>query len=909
MDIIKSPNDRRTFRYIKLENELEILLISDKETSSAAASLSINVGSFQEEEVAGLAHFLEHMLFMGSVKYPNENDYNTCIKENGGSSNAYTSDDNTTFYFNCVPEGLFKVLDIFAQFFTCPLLKEDTIKREMCAVDSEYKNSLMNESFHIEAAKKQLTRADHPISNFSMGCIETLDVPNIREILTDFYNKYYSSHLMKLAVIGQESLDEMEARVRELFSTVPRRDIMINNDYGTLYDAPVNAIIIPIKDNHEMSMAWELVLDDNNLDHVCNFMGHIVGHEGSGSLFDLLYQKLLVKSLTAGISDTIVNRHVFTIKITFTDLGFQKIDLVKTIILQYLNLVSNSPYEQLEKLYTEYKKVHEMLFANYVIPSAGSEVTRISSIWSTHQIDPKYLIAFSFTFNDYNHDIHTTFTNLFKKMNCDNAIIFTRSKSYEHQDLKEEKWYKSKYAKCIDEFIPVDIDYKLTLPFENKYICDNISMNKESEVQKYPILLNIPNINLWWKHDTSYNDPKLFVECAIKLLKNMTVKDDILHALYHKCLRYIMNATLYDISCAVYSVEMDTYSGTIDISISGYPEKFMNVLEYVVFSLLSFKDNINQDIFNDMKAAHKLKLENSIYDPPYKLAKYELGINVVNNAFTKNQLLAELSTVTYADLVNYDLLGDKNDLNGLVQGNVNRDMAIKIGNHLSQLNSTNEKYILKEQLKSTSTNEFTQTLENKDETNSCHKLAVKIGYLHPDLNANHLETEILLYILDQLINEQYFDQLRTKDQLGYAVGSNSSQYGMDYSQLYTTYDFTIQSSSYSVEYLKNRTIRFIKEFRQYLENEPEDSINFVINSAISQLSQPFQNLHSEVMYNFDMIITKCNNFDFKNDSKEFTKTVTKQKILEFYDQYFSLEENSYWSMSLVSHKKSNQMEV
>lgn len=68
-EFIKSSNDNRHYKHIVLANDLKCLLISDPETDVAAASLTVNTGSmFDPYELPGLAHFCEHMLFMGSEK-------------------------------------------------------------------------------------------------------------------------------------------------------------------------------------------------------------------------------------------------------------------------------------------------------------------------------------------------------------------------------------------------------------------------------------------------------------------------------------------------------------------------------------------------------------------------------------------------------------------------------------------------------------------------------------------------------------------------------------------------------------------------------------------------------------------------------------------------------------------------
>lgn len=63
------------------------------------------------DEIPGLAHFCEHMLFLGTEKYPIENDYGKFLSEHGGSSNAATYPDHTNYYFDIVPDQLSNALD------------------------------------------------------------------------------------------------------------------------------------------------------------------------------------------------------------------------------------------------------------------------------------------------------------------------------------------------------------------------------------------------------------------------------------------------------------------------------------------------------------------------------------------------------------------------------------------------------------------------------------------------------------------------------------------------------------------------------------------------------------------------------------------------------------------------------
>ena len=88
--VLQSPNNPFEFRDLVLQNNIAVLLISYPETTTAAAALSVGAGSFNEGNMKGLAHFCEHMLFLGTVEHPKESSYNEWLSAHGGFGNAYT---------------------------------------------------------------------------------------------------------------------------------------------------------------------------------------------------------------------------------------------------------------------------------------------------------------------------------------------------------------------------------------------------------------------------------------------------------------------------------------------------------------------------------------------------------------------------------------------------------------------------------------------------------------------------------------------------------------------------------------------------------------------------------------------------------------------------------------------------
>ncbi|KAK6058040.1 peptidase, M16 family [Cooperia oncophora] len=160
-DIVKSPSDQREYRGLELTNGLRVLLVSDPTTDKSAAAMDVNyrgleltnglrvllvsdpttdksAAAMDVNEVSwirgscqGLAHFCEHMLFLGTDKYPKENEFFSFISDNGGFRNAGTYLDHTNYHFSIKPDKLKGALDRFAQFFLAPKFTKSATEREV----------------------------------------------------------------------------------------------------------------------------------------------------------------------------------------------------------------------------------------------------------------------------------------------------------------------------------------------------------------------------------------------------------------------------------------------------------------------------------------------------------------------------------------------------------------------------------------------------------------------------------------------------------------------------------------------------------------------------------------------------------------------------------------------------------
>ncbi len=85
----KPDSDTREYRLVELPNKLDVILVSDPTIEMAAAAVSVSAGQLQDPtEVQGLAHFCEHMLFLGSEKFPTESDFDSFCAQSAGISDS-----------------------------------------------------------------------------------------------------------------------------------------------------------------------------------------------------------------------------------------------------------------------------------------------------------------------------------------------------------------------------------------------------------------------------------------------------------------------------------------------------------------------------------------------------------------------------------------------------------------------------------------------------------------------------------------------------------------------------------------------------------------------------------------------------------------------------------------------------
>jgi secreted Zn-dependent insulinase-like peptidase len=250
--VIKSPNDKNEYYYDMLPNGLRYIVISNKDIDKSAVGMDVYIGSADDpKEYQGLAHCLEHMIFLGTEKYPKPSGFDDFLNKNSGYSNANTSLDHTNYHFEICNDKLEEGIDMFSEFFSKPLFTNELLNKELNAIQSEFISDYrddLNRLYHlilIEGYK------DSPFNTFINGNLETLQKPEIRDKAIEFFKKYYDPKILSLCVFSNKTIEELKNLVIKYFSKIQniqnfqkiqKKILYDENNMGYYYK------IIPVKD-------------------------------------------------------------------------------------------------------------------------------------------------------------------------------------------------------------------------------------------------------------------------------------------------------------------------------------------------------------------------------------------------------------------------------------------------------------------------------------------------------------------------------------------------------------------------------------------------------------------------------------------------------------------------------------
>jgi zinc protease len=205
-----------------LDNGLRVLLLEDRRSPIVSFQVWYRVGSRNEQRGAtGLAHFLEHMMFKGTPRYP-RGQFAELVEKNGGNNNAFTTQDVTSYYVNIASDRLDLVLDLEADRMRNLTLDPKDIESERQVVIEERRTRTEDDpGGYLGETVNSLAFRAHPYGQPTVGWMEDLTRITPAE-LRAFYDTYYVPGNAIVAVAGDFKAAELLEKIKERFGKIPR---------------------------------------------------------------------------------------------------------------------------------------------------------------------------------------------------------------------------------------------------------------------------------------------------------------------------------------------------------------------------------------------------------------------------------------------------------------------------------------------------------------------------------------------------------------------------------------------------------------------------------------------------------------------------------------------------------------
>lgn len=924
-DIIKSGNDKLEYRSITLQSEINCVLVSDPESEKSAAVMNVGVGTLEDQKShQGLAHFLEHMLFLGSKKYPSADGYRNFITQRGGSSNAYTDSTNTVFYFTINNDSFKEGLDMFANFFKEPLFTPEFVEKELSAVNSEHEKNRNRDVWRESQLMKNISNPESTYyQQFSSGNNQTLRKPDVYKKVKEFYETKYSANLMNLVLYSHLPLDQMEELAQSIFSDVKNKDLpkFSYAKPAKFYSkAELGKLLLYKSINKITKLQLQFALP-SVIEHFRNkpltIINHLIGHEGEGSLLSALIAKNLAFALSSGFTQLADNATMAVINISLTEEGFSRYEEVVLLVGQYISLLKQGIPESVFEEERIMKKIQ------FDFQQKTEPINRCLSISSNLAIyPPEFCLSQIYTLQEYKPELYNELLTYFT---LDNAIVELSSPDF--HDLESiEPIYQSNYTL---KPLPQDLIEKFKAPFSeetsglklppvNIFIPKTFDLLPGEKMEFPERFIDSTEGEAFYKHDKTFLSPKVICSYLIKLENHGRVKKQYLSVdIFKNLLEHRLKEFLYLAEMANVGLSLTMNTKGLQLSISSFRDSAQPFVREFAKHLSEFMQlKTDPKFLEELKLdfemvikKRKLELDKIIKSDPFRFAtsakSWIFQINV-NNVSEYLDVIDDFSFEEY--LFYHSQIFRKFSFHGMISGDVNKEFALTLHHTLFdairlknfkelRIEEVTQNRVIKLKKKTTSILNFPITVPS--EQNSVSIVSFQ-GSQDESLRVKFL-------LISKLIDNIFFEELRTKQQLGYVVWTGTDSYKEVWH-----YYFLVQSNAVKSDEVTRRIYAVIDVAKQFIEGLSDPDFLMSKSGLISEYKQPFVNIKEEHDFNFDQIIKCAYNFEIKKELIAQLEKTTKKEIQELFNQIFyedrKVLEISFNPQKDFDHKKEELIE-
>lgn len=841
-----------------LNNGLKVILISAPTSKMASAAVGVRVGHRDNpKNLQGLAHFLEHMLFLGTKEFPIVGEYSQFLKTHGGYSNAYTSGDHTNYYLE-IHSGKFEdALNRLSRFFVNPLFDTSYVEREKNAVHNEY--NMRFQAFRKNRPYYAFLNTDDSDRLFAVGNNTTLKdatADDTRKMFED----YYYAEAMHAVIAGPQNLNTLEQWAQKYFSDIKSKKEAILKEYDPVSKMDLSNLPAQVNfksDGEDRFLNLFIPVKNAKVENekLLSAFGHLLGDESESSLMIALQNQGWVRPgehmLNGGATHSGVS-----LSLQLTEKGFNEYTEVINYVKGYLIFLKtkfpnyiNQELKRLEATQALSQEFFEIsaetiqglnrsYFYNDWRPSNWHELFlgRIyPDITSKQYKDYLSRLLFDKILIQIAHpsfpDVSVDFAS-YKNINQGGISL---------EDINGQKVIVDSLYNFASSVVNIDPSIfqkegHFTLKAQNVYLPRNFDIYPNENIKIYT-----KKSGPWG--EIRYN-PTPEVQSA-KVYMNLNFyssgidfknpKDAASLFLYREWIRNKSASTSYAMKVAGFEMTYPIFvdKGAIAININGWSDTFFSVLEDTL-STLEF--SMSEEEFLSLKNSYKDKIQLEQAGDISAMASRSVLSKVTPTYLDYPDLyqtLDNLSSTEFRQFIKsyFSSFHVRGALTGNIQNNYVDRIINLISQHFNPTWNTQQTLITSplDQLNDQGNSILIEnTVEGPDKQNSLY-----LGYWNLGSNSD-LKEKLISKIFGAWIYPDYYEELRTNKQLAYSLYAIYSRF--------MSHDFLVvqlQSSTHTADQIETEVDGFVLDWvKNTLPTKTEGLLQSTVDNLISTLELP-----------------------------------------------------------------------
>ena len=878
--IRKSEKDTRQYQAIRLDNGMTVLLVSDPQAVKSLSALVVPVGSLEDPDShPGLAHYLEHMTLMGSKKYPQPDSLSEFLKMHGGSHNASTAPYRTAFYLEVENDALEGAVDRLADAIASPLLDKKYADRERNAVNAELTMARTRDGMRMAQVSAETINPAHPGSRFSGGNLETLsDKPNspVLDALHAFRDKYYSANLMKAVVYSNKPLPELARIAAQTYGRVPNKNIeQPEITTPVVTDEQKGIIIHYVPAMPRKVLRVEFRIDNNTKQFrskTDELVTYLIGNRSPGTLSDWLQKQGLVEGIRAD-SDPVVNGNsgVLAISATLTDKGLAHRDEVVAAIFSYLSLLRD---KGVDKSY--FDELAHVLDLDFRYPSITRDMDYVEWLADTMiRVPVEHTLDAVNIADQYDAD---AIKARLAMMTPQNARIWYISPKEPHNKTAyfvDAPYQVNKISEqTFSDWQKESGKIALKLPELNPYIPDDFTLIKSAKEYPHPeLIINEPTLRVVYTPSRYFaSEPKADVSVVLRNPQAMdSAKNQVMFALND----YLAGIALDQLSnqAAVGGISFSTNANNgLMVNANGYTQRLPQLFQALLEGYFSYTPTEEQ--LEQAKSWYAQMMDSAEKGKAFDQAIMPVQMMSQIPYFQRETRRALLPSITLKEVMDYrSALKTHSRPEFLIVGNMSEDQAKTLAQNVrKQLGANGNEWCRNQDVLVDKQQNVIFEKAGSSTDSALAAVFVPTGY-------DEFASSAYSAVLGQIIQPWFYNQLRTEEQLGYAVFAFSMNVGRQWGL-----GFLLQSSDKQPAYLWQRYQAFFPQAEEKLRKMTPEEFAQIQQAVIAQVQQAPQTLGEEASQLSKDFDRGNLTFDSRDKVVAEIKLLTPQKVADFFHQ-------------------------